>query len=171
MCLVLDTNAFSLCFDLTNKEHNEFRPVLNWLSYGKGKLVYGGKKYKDELKKASSYMRYFAALNRAGKVIVLDDDMVDKIEIEVKNLESSKNFDDPHLVAIVLMSKCKVICTNDARAIPFIKDQKFYTGITAKPKLYTSSKNIKLLTDKYIAEICKPCDRLSKKKADVLFSR
>ena len=168
MCLVLDTNAIAACFNPEDEKHNEFRPVLEYLTHGKGKLVYGGKKYKKELGQLKNYLRLFASLARAGKIVNLDDKAIDDVEVEIKLLEPSKNFDDPHLVAIIIKSKCKIICTNDIRAMPYLKDSRFYSGLTCKPKLYTSSKNISLLTDKYIADICKPCNKLPKKLADVL---
>lgn len=170
MCLVLDANAFSLCFDASNAAHSDFRPVLDWLVHGKGKLVYGGNKYKKELKDAGKYLRFFVALNRAGKTVCLDDTSVDEIEKEVRDIEPSEKFDDPHLIAIILKSKCNIICTKDMRAKPYLKDSRFYLGITSRPKLYTSKKNASLLTDKYIADICRPCERLNKKDASAIFS-
>jgi predicted DNA binding protein len=169
MCLVLDTNAFGPCFDAGNREHQEFRPVLEWVTHGKGKLVYGGTKYKKEMKSARKFLRFFATLDRAGKTVKLVDINVDQLEVEVKNIEPSRNFDDPHLIAIVLESSCRIICTSDARAIPYIKDPRFYTNGVKKPKIYTSSKNISLLADKYIAEICNQSVKLPKKDANRLF--
>ena len=155
MCVVLDTNAFGAFFDPSNKEHEDYKPVLQWVSFGKGKLVYGGRTYKDEMKKAVKYIRFFASLNRSGKTILLDDDSVNHWQERVREIEPSDKFDDPHLIAIILESKCKLICTNDKRAMPYIKENKFYINEAKRPRIYSSKRNADLLQDKYIAKICK----------------
>jgi len=168
MCIVLDTNAFGQFFDSTNKNHLEFKPVLNWVVSGSGKLVYGGSKYKAEMKEAHKYIKFFTLLDKAGKLVKLNDAKVDNLHTKVRALEPCKKFDDPHLIAIILESKCQIICTNDKRAIPYIKKAMFYPKGIKKPKLYTSKKNIALLCDKYTAAICKPCNRLPKKVVKIL---
>jgi len=171
MCLVLDTNVFSDFFDSNNANFSEYEPVRNWVFKGAGKLLYGGKKYKDEMRMAKKYLRFFASLDRAGKIIKLDDDKVNSHQIKVKELEDSKDFDDPHLIAIIIESKCQLICTNDKRAIPYIKNNKFYPKGIKCPKIYSSKRNHKLLSNYYISEICKPCPSLSNKKATNLLSK
>lgn len=164
MCLILDTNAFGLFFESTNKQHDDFKPALDWVVRGKGKLVYGGNKYKEEMKTASKYLRFFSNLERAGKLVKLDDDRVNLAQYNVESLETCKDFDDPHLIAIVLESNCRIVCTKDSRAMPYLKNQKFFSGAVKKPKIYSSKKNANLLVDQNISEICRPCVKLSKKK-------
>nr|VFJ63666.1 MAG: hypothetical protein BECKFM1743A_GA0114220_103382 [Candidatus Kentron sp. FM]VFJ65400.1 MAG: hypothetical protein BECKFM1743C_GA0114222_103942 [Candidatus Kentron sp. FM]VFK15676.1 MAG: hypothetical protein BECKFM1743B_GA0114221_103832 [Candidatus Kentron sp. FM] len=168
MCVVLDTNAFGPFFDENNKERGEFEPVFQWVVRGKGKLVYGGRTYKDEMRAASRYIPMFADLERAGKIVILKDENVNELQSKIRNIEPSDRFDDPHLVAIVLESKCRIVCTRDTRAIPYLKDSRFYTDGIKKPKLYISRRNTPLLQDKYIAQICKPSSKLPKNTADKL---
>jgi predicted nucleic acid-binding protein len=165
MCIVLDTCAFSPVFNSTDKRHKEYMPVLNWVVCGKGKLVYGGKQYKDELRRSPKYFKLFANLERAGKLVQLCDKNVDEWQKMVRDIEPNKDFDDPHLIAIILESKCKLICTDDKRAIPYLTDLRFYINNVKRPKIYKSSKNTSLLNDRYIADICKPCKNLSKQEA------
>lgn len=162
MCFVLDTNVFGAMFDPSNLNHSNFQPALDWVVNGKGKMVYGGTKYKTEMRAARKYIRFFAALQRAGKIVLLCDADVDKYEIEAAHVESDKDFDDPHLIAIVIVSGCKIICTNDKRAIPYLKKSEFYKGKAKKPKIYQSIRNISLLSDKYIASVCTPCEKLNR---------
>lgn len=162
MCLVLDTNVFGAFFDPNNTKHDDFIPALNWVVSGKGKLVYGGTKYKAEMKEARKFIRFFAALQRAGKMILLCDSDVDSHESNLVKIESNKDFDDPHLVAIILSSECRIICTNDKRALPYLKRTDFFKGKVKKPKIYQSRRNASLLSDKYIAAICLPCGKLNK---------
>ena len=162
MCLVLDTNAFSAFFDSNNTQHKNYKPAFDWVLYGKGMLVYGGSKYKKEMKCAHKYIRFFASLDRAGKLVRVCDKNIDNYEKSLIEIEPNKDFDDPHLVAIVLESKCNIICTNDKRAIPYLKNSMFYKGKTKKPRIYQSARNISLLSEKYIADICMPCRMLNK---------
>ena len=155
MCVVLDTNAFGPFFDKSNKDHDEYKPVIQWIAFGKGKLVYGGTAYKKEMAKATKFLSLFANFNRSGKTILLDDKNVDNWQKKVREIEPSDKFDDPHLIAIILESKCKLICTNDKRAMPYIKDNKFYINEAKRPSIYSSKRNADLLSDKYIAQIFK----------------
>jgi len=144
MCFVLDTNVFGALFDSDNANHPNFKPALDWVVNGKGKMVYGGTKYKKEMRAARKYIRFFAALQRAGKMVLLCDADVDKYEKEVAHSETDKDFDDPHLIAIVIASGCNIICTNDKRAIPYLKKSEFYKGKVKKP-------NISIKPEHYIA--------------------
>ncbi len=164
MCLILDTNAFGMFFDKKNSFHHDFEPVLKWVIYGKGKLIYGGTTYKKEMKKASKYIKLFTNLQRAGKLILVSDENVDIYENKLIKKCKDKDFDDPHLVAIIIESGCKIICTNDKRAIPFLKEKSLYMNMVDKPKIYQSKKNISLLSDKYISKICMPCEKLNKEE-------
>lgn len=165
MCLVLDTNVFGAFFDPESEKHNEFIPALEWVVRGKGKIVFGGSKYKNEMKETNKYIRFFASLERAGKLVRISDSEVDRKQDEVKKMEPKKDFDDPHLVAIVLVSQCRIICTNDKRALPYLKRTDFYKGKVKKPKVYQSKRNSSLLADCNIADICLPCKKLNKKQS------
>ena|SRR5690554_3908565 len=159
MCLIIDANCFSCVFDKSDKNHSEFSAILKWITEGEGKIVYGGKKYKSELKNASKYIRIFRLLKEAKRAIEVCDDKVNRAEKIASSLKVHKDFDDPHLIAIATVSGCKIICTQEKRAIPFLKDPKLYPKGCTPPSLYTSSRNKDLLTAKYIADICKPCTR------------
>ena len=110
--------------------------------------------YKQELAK-TPYVKIIKQLQTAGKAIMLNDKNVDKYQKIIERIEHNPDFDDPHLIAMVRESKCKIICSLDARAYPFIKNSKFYESPSHKPKVYSSKRNSKLLCDKNIAEICK----------------
>jgi predicted nucleic acid-binding protein len=165
MCLVLDTNVFGAFFDSENVNHKDFQPALLWVVNGKGKLVIGGTKYKAEMKSAKKFIRIFTSFERAGKLVLLSDADVDRHEAELKRIETNPDFDDPHLVAIILASECRVVCTNDKRALPYLKRSEFYKGKVKKPKIYQSIRNTSLLSDKYISDICSPCIKLNKSQA------
>jgi len=169
MCIVLDINVIPNIFNNESKEHVEFKPVRDWIIDKKGKVVYGGTKYFDELSKMRQYLSLFVRLNGAGKAVVRDTQAVDKIQAEVEAIIQDKDFDDPHLVAILKESGCKLICSLDARAFPFLKHHLFFKG-KEKPKIYSSSRNKDLLCDANIAECCTPSHDTTNEQKKILES-
>lgn len=160
MCIVIDANTFHLVFNSRSPQNINFRPVLDWIAYGNGKIVYGGTKYKKELLCARTYFSYFIELDRAGKVIKLSDSAVDNIQKSLDKLIPQCN--DTHLLAIIINSKCKLLCTCEREAIEYIKNQDIYPTGVRPPKIYSQYRNRHLLNDKNIAEICKPCAKGTK---------
>ena len=168
MCIVIDTNTFNHVFDETSPKHAEFKAVLDWILNGKGKIVYGGSKYLGELKESNKYLKLFGQFNRIRKVVRVNDSEIDNYQKTLEKIENHKDFDDPHLVAICYISKCKLICTCDSRAMPFLNRKDFYPGNSPRPKLYTKAKNSNLLRDNMIADICTPCIKLNKANSQAM---
>ena len=154
MCIVIDTNSLSCVFNPINSEHDDFKPVLNWIAKGKGKIVYGGTSYEKELETAYKFVKIFSEFQKSNKVVVIEKVAVDNKEKEYKALVKHKDFDDHHIVAIIAISGVKLVCTNEKRAIPFLTNKQFYAR-GKKPKIYTSKKNANLLCDSNIAKCCK----------------
>ena len=159
MCIVIDINFLSPLFNATDNEHNEFKPLLEWIIFGKGKLVYGGKKYKEELRETKKYFGLLIQLKKAGKIVEVDDEKVDQHQIKLSETEKHPDFDDPHLIAIIIVSGCKLICSLDKRAYVFIKNKDLYPAHFEKPKIYKGKSNAKLLSDKNIAAVCHPVSK------------
>jgi predicted nucleic acid-binding protein len=155
MCIIIDINVFADVFNKKSTFHIEFTPVQEWILKGKGKIVYGGSRYKKELRLAVKYFRLLVELEKINKTVKLDDSEVDKKEWEVAKTKKHRDFNDEHLVAMVLASGCRLVCTKDSSAMPFIKDHIFYTGAGKRPKIYSGKKNKDLLNDSNIAPICK----------------
>lgn len=169
MCVIVDTNTFGPVFDSTNEKHAEFKPVLDWVLHGKGKFVIGGSKYKGELKTARKYLKIFSILRLyKNKIVRLDDNTVDKVQKRIEDMESDPDFDDPHLPAMVIVSKCQVICSDDSRSIKFVTNPIFYPDNVKIPRYYTGCRNRDLLSDKYIDNRYKPLEKISQNKADDL---
>ena len=167
MCILIDTNCLSCVFEKRNSDHANFGPVFNWIFYGKGKIVYGGTTYKQELEAANRLLKILMEFHKVNKVVVIDKAAVDKKENEIKAMVSHRNFDDPHIVAIIAVSGVKLVCTNEKRSIPFLTKTLFYTR-GKKPKVYSSKSNADLLCDSNVAECCKPSSPLNKKTRNQL---
>jgi predicted nucleic acid-binding protein len=162
MCIVIDTNAFSSVFNERASDHPGFKPVRDWIEVGKGKAVYGGTRYEDELKKATKYLGTFAELARARKVVRVCSSKVDLEQHRMEQLIDDDSFDDAHLAAIVAVSGCKLVCTNDKSSHQFLTDPSIYPRTGLRPRIYTGLRNGKLLCDKNIAKCCKNAPKCGK---------
>lgn len=162
MCIVIDTNCFTSVFVTESDNHPEFEPVYEWLTNGRGKLVYGGSSYKKELKLARKFIPIFTEFARRNKLVRVSDQKVDEWEEQVKKkLESNgkdyvndERYNDSHLVAIFSVSGCRLLCSTDKKSFPFINDKQYYIKDRKPPSFYTAKRNAKLLCDQYIGPCC-----------------
>ena len=60
MAIIIDTNCIANVFSPKTANHSEFKPVLEWILLGKGLMIYGGSKYREELKKTAKYLPIIA---------------------------------------------------------------------------------------------------------------
>ena len=157
MCIVVDTNVIPSVFNPQSADHQEFQPVFAWIAHGRGKMVYGGTKYIEELNKFTKYNSLLAELRRIRKIVLVDKASVDSIQEEVSQKIKHKDFNDQHIIAIVIVSGCKLVCSNDKKSYPFVKKKSLYPNGAQRPKIYSSRRHTNLLTDKYIAKCCYPC--------------
>lgn len=162
MAIIIDANCIANVFSKKSANHEEFKPVLNWILLGKGLMIYGGSQYKKELAKTSKYLPIIRLLKDVGKAIEGCKEDIDKYQEKVEQLRDNMDFDDPHLPAIVVVTKCKIICSEDTRSIPYVQNGKYYPKSFTTPVYYTSSKNKDLLTDKYVDNSLKPLCKLNK---------
>jgi hypothetical protein len=161
VCIVIDTNVVASVLSPKSARHAEFKPVLDWILYGKGKLVYGGSTYRREVfQRMPQYAGLIEELKRGGKCVVLDRAAVDAVEGRVREAEPSPDFDDAHLVAIFDVSGCLLLCSDDARADRFVKDRGLYER-RSPPRIYRLAEHVHLLCDDNIAACCKPAERLA----------
>lgn len=157
MCLIVDTCCISRVFNQDNAEHKHFAPALKWITDGKGKLIYGGTKYGIELRKCGEVLvRTVTELGRKMRLIEIDRDEVDRVAAELRRKVAKDDFDDEHIVALVILSRCCVVCTCDARAFPYLKRRDLYPKDVKRPAIYRGRPNNKdLCCEKYMAEICR----------------
>lgn len=163
MCIIIDTNCLSDVFCTDSKSHKKFKPVLEWIIKGIGKMVIGGTKYKEELKKNRKISKFVQLLNtKAQKVIIIDDKKVDKWQKKIEKKITHPDFDDPHLPAMVIVGKCQLICTGDTRSVKHVTRADIYPKGTVVPKYYTSGRNKNLLCQNYINDVYKPYTKCNK---------
>ncbi len=157
MCLVIDANCFALVFNSNTKEHGKFVPVLNWITEGRGRMIYGGTKYNTELEQLNWMLGIVAELSRRRRTIQIPNETVDPIATALKAKFPEAHFDDEHIAALVIASRCCVVCTNDNPAISYLKRVDVfsdYPGVE-RPKIYRGHKNHRALCcDAHVVRIC-----------------
>ena len=154
MCLVIDTNCLGMVFDAGNANHLKFQPITKWITKGKGKVIYGGSKYKKELRMARKYFNLLVELRKQGRVIVLNDEKVDEVQKQVQKIETDPNFNDAHIIAIVIASRCRVVCTGDKKSYPFLKKKSLYPKNFPRPGIYQGLGQRTLIANKNIQGVC-----------------
>lgn len=155
MCIVCDPPALLAVFKEDHEKHLDFVAVRKWILEGPGKLVMGGSQYRNELARLRSLVSLIAELSKKNKIVRADDAAIDRDVADLKRIEPSTDFDDPHLVAIVRSTKCKVIGIIDPRAHRFLRRVDFYDQLRDRPNLYTRKKNSHLLCQNNISSCCR----------------
>lgn len=156
MCLVIDANCFGLVFDSKVKEHAKFVPVYRWIMDGRGRMIYGGTKYNTELRDGGM-LGVVAELSRKSKTVQIPNTAVDSIAATLKIKFPDVAFNDEHIVALVIASRCRVVCTNDNLAISYLKRPDVFSdhqGVE-RPKIFRGHKDhVKLCCDQHVVAIC-----------------
>jgi hypothetical protein len=150
-------NTLSCVFNPENKEHNEFKSVLDWIEKGKGRIVYGGSKYLTELAKMTHYRRILIDYGRKRKTIKLDDYKVDQKQQEIEGIIKHPDFNDSHIVAIIIVSGCRLLCSKDSSSYPFIRDKTLYPSKFGKVSIYKGTADKDMLLSWSVNKLCKRC--------------
>ena len=153
MCIVIDSNALPPVFNEKCDNHYDFAPVLAWIIKGKGHLVFGGTRYKKELNRMGRYRKIIIELKKKRKACEICTMLVDKKENELIKITCGENFNDHHIIAILCVSGCILVCSLDSSSDKYIKDSRFYLNKRRKPKIYRSEKNKSLLCDKNVLNL------------------
>ena len=144
MDIVIDTNTFTPIQDKKHAIHSEFAPILAGIEHGSLSVVWGGDHYKRELEKTPQTLSWFKQLRHINKLRIVDHADVNRHE-EIIKVNTPSDFDDPHLVAIVIVSRAKIIVTNDKRACPHLTRRSLYPKGIRKPKIYQGLRHVPLL--------------------------
>lgn len=147
MCVIIDSCSIPSVFNTGDPDHLQFKPVREWIMNGSGFMVYGGSRYIKELDKLSSYHKLILSLSKDPSIVKrFSDEEIDACECNIASIIHDKEFNDKHIAAMASVSKCRVICTKDARSAKYLKDKRIYPKRQKTPKLYTSIANQDLLT-------------------------
>jgi len=153
MCVVIDANVIGKVFDRRNAEHARFRPIATWVTTGNGSVIYGGTKYMKELGEGK-FLALFTELSKVRRAIMVSAMAVDDRARVLKELVPDKDFDDEHIVAIIGVSRCCLVCTDDVRALPYLKRKDLYPDGVKIPHIYRSLADKRHCCNRLIVEIC-----------------
>jgi hypothetical protein len=128
-------------------DHPDFAPVRHWILEGKGFLVYGGSKYMHELTRMTRYLKLVRLLKDARRAYEIDAAEVDRRQKEIVTLTGNTVCNDQHVIAILSVSGCVLLCSGDAESDKFVKNPLFYRR-GRKPKIYRSRRHERLLCDR-----------------------
>ena len=151
MCAVVDASVADQVFGRNRPEAGvEF---FEWIKKGRGRLVAGGKLL-EELNRTSARDWAREAVN-AGRIRKVNNAEVDEMTEELRD---SCNSDDPHVLALALISGARLLYSNDKNLIQDFKtksliDQprgKVYSTLESEGRFQDSHK--KLLRKK---ELCR----------------
>ena len=145
MCIVIDINTLSKVFNESDNDHSSFCCVKEWINSNSGFLVFGGTKYKEELKKAIKYLKIIRLLKDGGRAISIKDDVVYKLALTIIQKTLNTDCDDPHIIALLGASRCSLLCSTDIRSFPFVKNKSLYPDNMPKVRIYSSARNKSLL--------------------------
>lgn len=138
MCIILDNNIGGEVFGDNRSEASE--AVWRWINGIEGedkrlRVVIGGKLTR-ELYKTNQTRKWLIRGVRRANVMVYDNKTVDLKEKEVQDWDLRS--DDPHIIALALVSGARLLYSND---LPLQKDFR-NTKFIGKPKgkIYTTVK-------------------------------
>ena len=144
--IVIDTDSLSRVFDEGNREHPEYEPLHNRIFKQRNvKIAYGGEKYAKELENAPKYRRLFSELKTAQIAIELDNYKVNQSENRIVRATKGTQFNDQHIIAIVIEGKCNIICSRDSDAYPFFKNKHLYPKNFRIPGIYNGRSSCSIL--------------------------
>ena len=109
MCVIVDTNC---CHKILRDPcDTEYVAVFDWIHKRDGKLVYGGT-LAAELNKDEKAKRLIRQWSLAGKAIAYSDADLIKEQERLQRTGLMKS-DDPHNLALAIISKTRTTCTED----------------------------------------------------------
>ena len=167
MCTAIDADTFSYFCNSDSALYSDFQPVRDWIENTNCKIVYGGSDYKNHLDKHRKFLGYLTEQERKGKTEHLDNEEVDRVTDVLKRNYTREDFNDHHIVAIVLVSRCKLVCSID-RGLKNLIDKCYSSGRTTikhqlrimnvrKPHIYSGISSAPTIRSRTSSDNCGPC--------------
>ena len=168
MCTVIDADTFSYFCNSDSEMYSDFQPVRDWIENSSCKIVYGGTDYKNHLDNHKRFLGHLTEQDRKGKTKHLNDAKVDRARELMKEKFSGTDFNDHHIVALVLMSRSKLVCSRDDGLKKLI-DSCYNSGGRAiikrqlgiknfrKPNMYSGIGSASTLHSRTSSDNCGPC--------------
>lgn len=137
MCLIIDVNV---AHEFSRPPSANAIPIINWLDKHDGRMVYGGHLAREMESTTADFRRFVAEHLRAGIAIRIADAAVDREHQRVAGLCNSN---DPHVVALALVSGARVLFSDDQALHADFKDPKLLNR--PRGAVYQNAKHAHLL--------------------------
>lgn len=138
MCIIVDANVLGNF--LSDPADEDTKPIRKWLDRGWGRIVYStGGTFASEIKGAAR--ERLAVYVRDGRAASIP---ADRFEERKRALEGRIQSDDPHVLALALEAKVRLLYTKDKQLIADFTDKKIIDR--PRGKVYSSRRNSHLLT-------------------------
>jgi hypothetical protein len=131
--------------------------MKDWIYEGNGRMIYGGTKYNQELV-AWKMLGLVKELDTRRETVHIANAAVDAIATSLKNKITETKFNDEHIVALVIASRCRVVCTNDKSAISYLKRPDVfadYDGVKRSKIFRGNKKHITMCCDRHVVAVCR----------------
>ena len=110
MCAIVDANVAHEVFG--SNQHPAGEKFLDWITYGRGRLVAGGKLLK-ELRYSSGFIEWAAVALSAGRMRTVSPHKVEARAERLQNEGRCKS-NDHHVIALAQLSSVRLLYSNDA---------------------------------------------------------
>ncbi|MCJ7720319.1 MAG: hypothetical protein MUO36_02505 [Candidatus Hadarchaeum sp.] len=152
MGIVIDADCFHALFNERNKLHSKFKPVRSLIEEGRLVMVYGGAMYLKQMEDArvTDAVANWWRIGRAKRVCHKSVDENERGLINSIGYHRTKKgkFNDHHLIAIVIVSKCRLVCTKERDNNDHLTRRQHYPRGCHVPFLFTNRTNPRLLSRK-----------------------
>lgn len=135
MCAIVDANVVGQVFG--NNRPPAAEHFLEWLSSPRGKLVVGGRLH-EELSVHSRFLRWFATAIKFRNARTVIHAEVDNLATELRQQGICKS-DDPHVLALALVSGARLLYSNDPDLIEDFKNPEIISN--PRGKVYTTARD------------------------------
>jgi hypothetical protein len=98
-----------------------------------------------------NYLKIFKELETARKTVLLESEKVDTKVIELKEKKPQNSFNDPHIMAILIVSDTKLLCTKEKELLKYLYDKTLYPLDYELPIVYSSENKIDLSSKEYLS--------------------
>ena len=118
MCAILDASVCSRVFGGEDRPKSG-KGFFEWIDRGKGRLVIGGR-LRTELFQNDEFKRWATTAVQYGRLKNCDDNLVRRRENTLSNLNSN----DPHIIALAIEGRARLLCTDDKDLMKDFKNRK-----------------------------------------------
>jgi hypothetical protein len=125
MCLIIDVNTLHKVFPTPTAD---YEPVAKAVADGKAKIFYGGELAREYMA-MERFRRYLRMLDQKGSAQIFPVAEVDAKAEELEERDCCRS-DDPHVLALALVSGARLLCSEDNDLCDDFKD----SHIIAKPR-------------------------------------